>query len=1035
LRAFTVGLLSLSVFAAQAAASGSLVPRDGSAVLHPLRHGVVVVVKDGLARTTLRQVFRHDGEKAIEAVYQLPLGPEKTLTGVAVETGKLRLEGLLVPRLTALEIVAGVLEEVGEPGPSAAPAGSRPGLRLPVSPVLPGEYTVVEVSWLERLPMEEGTIAYVYPLDAETEGEAFDFNVTLRSIIPFAEVVCLNEGVTLTRESEHEARVVATGLHPVEGEELSVVATVMRRKPTLAVSTCKVEGKPGWFQALYTPSVVARRVTVPRDVILVLDTSGSMKGTKIEQLKAAVNYLISHLEPEDRVNVVRFHGDVIPFSPAPVPATPENVAKLTAFVARFVAQGGTNLTSAMAKGIDVRVAHGRVRTVAVLTDGMPNCGPAGFARLIDISRMGAGRGLEVHTFGIAPGANPYLLEGMALAGGGSLRMIRPDEEIRSVLQEFLDRTATPLLTGLNLTAREPWLYLKEVLPHPIPPAYQGEQVLISGRYVGTGKGTLLLEGRVGFERRQTEGISDFRLTPGGSQFVRWQFGLMEIARLDAAFRLRLTLPPDAYRAAMRESEPPERDEIARQIAALSFEHGLGSQMTSHLLVLPGDRARTDPRSRLEIDEALERAQTARIEAGAKPADTGALVQTIGRIDTVLAAPPRYRPPNTRGTRPPPTVPAPAPAQPPAAPAFSLSAFFAQRTGRESFKAEGGTEETQAAVRKALRWLTAHQHASGRMGAADFPALCLSNACSGTGKRAHDVGVTGLTMLAILGAGLTPKDADHGEALLKGLRYLMTEQDGDGCIGSRKDRRFVYDHAIATQALAEAYGMTGSVYLRQAAQDGLDFIAKCRNPGLAWRYGIRSKENDTSVTAWMTLALVSGREAGLTVDDGAFDGVRTWLGRATDPKTGRIGYTSPDTGPVRSPAVLDLFPPDKSEATTAAGLVCSLFLKASPNREVIRRGLSRLLAAPPVWDRRAGTVDLYYWHFGTLAAFQAGGTTWKTWNEAMVPVITAHQRTDGDEAGSFDPVGPWGIDGGRVYATALMALCLETYYRYPRLTPK
>jgi hypothetical protein len=90
---------------------------------------------------------------------------------------------------------------------------------------------------------------------------------------------------------------------------------------------------------------------------------------------------------------------------------------------------------------------------------------------------------------------------------------------------------------------------------------------------------------------------------------------------------------------------------------------------------------------------------------------------------------------------------------------------------------------------------------------------------------------------------------------------------------------------------------------------------------------------------------------------------------------------------------------------------------------------------PTWNASDGSIDMYYWYYATLAMFQVGGDAWKRWNEAMVPSIVANQRTDGDYClyrGSFDPIDPWGPDGGRVYSTALLAMCLEVYYRYDRV---
>jgi hypothetical protein len=131
--------------------------------------------------------------------------------------------------------------------------------------------------------------------------------------------------------------------------------------------------------------------------------------------------------------------------------------------------------------------------------------------------------------------------------------------------------------------------------------------------------------------------------------------------------------------------------------------------------------------------------------------------------------------------------------------------------------------------------------------------------------------------------------------------------------------------------------------------------------------------------------------------------------------------------------MDRFPADRSEALTAVGLLVRIFLGENPaDSEAIQKGVDLCLKVLPEWDESSGSIDMYYWYYGSLALFQVGDEPWKAWNKAMKSAIVDHQRRDGDECGSWDPVGPWGREGGRVYSTAVCVMCLEVYYRYVRL---
>ena len=358
------------------------------------------------------------------------------------------------------------------------------------------------------------------------------------------------------------------------------------------------------------------------------------------------------------------------------------------------------------------------------------------------------------------------------------------------------------------------------------------------------------------------------------------------------------------------------------------------------------------------------------------------------------------------------------------------------TGRGT-KRGGGGRATEAALLHGLAWLQAHQSPDGSWDADGFPELCGRigpGRCEGRGAAAHDVGLTGLALLAFLGDGSTMSDGPHALVVRRGVRWLKEQQDVEsGRIGRLASRDFVYDHAIATLAICEAFYFSRSPQLRPVAQRAVDHVAAIRNRYGAWRYDDPPVgDNDTSVTGWMVFALKSAQDAGLVVDDEAFDGALAWFDEVTDPATGRAGYDGPGTLSSRTAANRH-FPVEQGEAMTAVALLCRIFLGRTPEEDpLLLRHAELLRRKPPVWDPEGFGCDMYYWYYGTYATYQLGGREWAVWSRAMEPAIVDSQRRDGDQKGSWDPVGPWGHVGGRVYSTALMTLCLEVYYRYGRV---
>jgi hypothetical protein len=331
---------------------------------------------------------------------------------------------------------------------------------------------------------------------------------------------------------------------------------------------------------------------------------------------------------------------------------------------------------------------------------------------------------------------------------------------------------------------------------------------------------------------------------------------------------------------------------------------------------------------------------------------------------------------------------------------------------------------RAAVQAGLEWLARHQDDDGKWDCDGFmrhdPA---GEPCDGAGNPVHDVGVTGLSMLAMLVGGSTLRSGPHREALKRAAKWLVDQQDDNGRFGSDAAHDFVYGHAIATLAMCEAYGLSNYQLLRRPAQQGLDYLESHRNPYSVWRYRPRDNDNDTSVTTWAVCALASGQYFGLAVNGEALKLAGVWYDQVSDP-SGRHGYSK--HGEPSSRLAGDharRFPPENGEAMTAAAAAGRMLLGQDPAEVATLAAAAGILAKkPPRWEE--GHADSYYWYWGTAAMANLGEPWRRGWNGAL-DVLLAHQRRDGASAGSFDPVGVWDEAGGRVLATALCTLSLAT----------
>jgi hypothetical protein len=367
-------------------------------------------------------------------------------------------------------------------------------------------------------------------------------------------------------------------------------------------------------------------------------------------------------------------------------------------------------------------------------------------------------------------------------------------------------------------------------------------------------------------------------------------------------------------------------------------------------------------------------------------------------------------------------------------------------GKFGDRGDGGSKKSSVGrptietIKLGLHWLADHQAPDGSWDVDEYFINNVrggSDCTEGAGIASQDVGITGLALLAFLGDGHTTRRGDYRKVVQRGIKWLSEQQDPDtGLIGDAVGHGYVYDHAIASLAMAENYYDSKNPIQRGQVQKALNFIGRARHPYGGWRYEVPSDgDSDTSITGWMIFALKAGEDAKLKVDREAYIGALQWIDSVTDDSNGRVGYIGPEVGG-RSSRVMganDEFSPEKGEAMTGVGLLTRIFLGQTPaNEPMMNKHGDLMLRSLPEWNESDHSIDMYYWYYGTYAMYQLGGEYWKRWRKGMERAILPHQRSDGDYAGSWDPVGAWGYQGGRVYSTALMVLTLEVFYRYSPL---
>ncbi len=363
----------------------------------------------------------------------------------------------------------------------------------------------------------------------------------------------------------------------------------------------------------------------------------------------------------------------------------------------------------------------------------------------------------------------------------------------------------------------------------------------------------------------------------------------------------------------------------------------------------------------------------------------------------------------------------------ALPAESRVRETAEAFARRS-RAIRGELRADEIVERGLAWLAAAQEDDGRWTLGTYHPKGVGGAV----RLQSDTAATGLALLTFLGAGYDHFDGRHREVVRRGLEWLVSVQKADGDLFVPADPvsnscAWMYSHGIATMALCEAVGMTGDPLLRPAAEKAIGFIVASQQAERGgWRYQPRA-DSDLSVSGWMLVALRAGTLAGLTVPAETYAGVRRLLDESANPdKLGHYLYNA--LSPEQRPSDLS------AASMTALGSLMRLHTGTPRTDPPLGAAAASLAAMKPAYGtRQARTRDAYLWYYASQVLVQTGGPEWDAWYGQLCTALEAEQVTDGEQAGSWEPLGTvpdrWGAFGGRLYVTALHLLALEVPYRH------
>lgn len=527
----------------------------------------VRVTLDGrVARFEVTERFRNTGRGIAEGTYHYPLPGEAVFSNFSLFQGEQELRGEMMTAEEARTIYEGIVRRLKDPALLTLVGHGL--VRAQVFPIQPGETRTVILRFTQLVERDGDALRVRYA--AGSRGDApVTMWVRATGAAQYATAYSPTHEIDETRR---DGEMHITIEPPVRGD-VDLVLPLRRGLIGGTVLTHAQPGDDGFALLFLAPPPAGESATVSRDLTFVVDVSGSMSGTKIDQARRALHQALGSLRRGDRFRLIAFSNAVRHFREGFAPATPAVLAEARRYVDDLAATGGTNLAGAIDAALAIPASAERLPLVFLLSDGLPSVGEREPDRIAADAAGRIGRA-RIFTVGVGQDVNTYLLDRLAVEGRGSATYVAPDADVADAVGGVIAKLSHPALTDLRIV-RAPVEFV-EMSPAVLPDLFYGEELVVLTRYRGTGSGPVIVEGTRDGRRERFTIEARFARHDDANAYVPQLWASRRIGDLTREIRI----------------EGATAQRIAR-VRELGLRYGILTEYTSYLVQEPELLARQE----------------------------------------------------------------------------------------------------------------------------------------------------------------------------------------------------------------------------------------------------------------------------------------------------------------------------------------------------------------------------------------------------------------------------------------------------------
>jgi Ca-activated chloride channel family protein len=533
-----------------------------------IRSAVQVSISGRVARVTVEEWFRNVGRTMDEGMYHFPLPGEAVFSSYSLWQGDQELRGEAMDAGQARAIYEAIVRQKRDP--ALIELAGQGLIRARVFPINPGETRKITLRYTQMLDRAGDAWRFRYLGDRGRQSAPRSFRMEVDNAARFGNPYSPTHQVSVVRTGDRLEVTLADAGGGAAGD-FELLLPLTRGLVGLSLVPHHPAGEDGYFMLLLAPPPpggAGETAALRRDVVAVIDVSGSMSGEKIAQAKAAVTQLLAGLRERDRFRLVAFSGGVRRYASGWTGATAEHRRDAAAWIRSLEAEGGTNIAGALTEAFAEAADPEALGVVVFLTDGQPSVGESDPERIAERAEQGRGR-LRVFAFGVGDDVNTYLLDRLTERARGTTEYVRPGENIERAVGALAAKVASPVLTDLAVTAGA-GVELYDVQPGSLPDLFAGDEMVVFGRYRGPARGSwdVTVRGRRNGRQEQFSATVTERES-GDARYIEQLWASRKTGALSREIRLR-----------------GQTRELVDALKQLALRYGILTEYTAYLVQEP-----------------------------------------------------------------------------------------------------------------------------------------------------------------------------------------------------------------------------------------------------------------------------------------------------------------------------------------------------------------------------------------------------------------------------------------------------------------